>query len=464
MENNNAKRRSTDLLSGPILLNLSRLAIPIMATGFVQTAYSLTDMAWIGLVGSRATAAVGAAGMFTWLASGLVTIPKMGGQIELAQSVGAGNEEHAGNYLRAALKLTIGLILIFSVLAVIFTPQMIGFIGLNDSTTILMAESYNRIACGLYIFQALNLTFTGIYTALGDSRTPFLANCVGLVGNMIFDPLLILGIGPFPELRVEGAAIATVGAQAVVTLIFILKRKQSDYAILRRIGLLSRVKGRYYIRITKMGLPAALQDTFYSFVGMMLTRMVSAFGDDIVAVQKVGANIEQIAWMTGQGFGAAVNAFIAQNFGAGRIDRVKGCYIAAVKLMIAWGIIATGILYFGSGPLYRIFLHEQELIPLGANYMRIIAYGELFVCIELMTNGALSGLGHTGICSLICMSLTGIRIPVGYFLSSTSLGVDGIWWAYTVTSIAKGVVYTAVILAILKKLMKRYRRSRELPA
>ena len=92
----------------------------------------------------------------------------------------------------------------------------------------------------------------------------------------------------------------------------------------------------------------------------------------------------------GQGFGAAVNAFIAQNFGAGRIDRVKGCYIAAVKLMIAWGIIATGILYFGSGPLYRIFLHEEELIPLGANYMRIIAYGELFVCIELMTNGALS--------------------------------------------------------------------------
>ena len=459
MENENVKRRSTDLLSGPILLNLSRLAIPIMATGFVQTAYSLTDMAWIGLVGSRATAAVGAAGMFTWLASGLVTIPKMGGQIELAQSIGAGNEERAGSFLRASLKLTVGLMLIFSLLALIFTPQMIGFIGLNDAVTIGMAESYNRIACGLYVFQALNLTFTGIYTALGDSRTPFLANCVGLLGNMVFDPLLILGVGPFPELGVEGAAIATVGAQAVVTAIFILKRKQSDYAILRRIGIFERVNRKYYIRITRMGLPAALQDTFYSFVGMMLTRMVSSFGDDIVAVQKVGANIEQIAWMTGQGFGAAVNAFIAQNYGAGRMDRVKGCYLAAVKLMIVWGIIASGILYFGSGPLYRIFLHEEELIPLGANYMQIIAYGELFVCIEIMTNGALSGLGHTGLCSLICMSLTGIRIPLGYLLSGSSLGVDGIWWTYTVTSIAKGVVYTIVILVVLKRLMKRYRAA-----
>lgn len=460
MGNENVKRRSTDLLQGPILLNLSRLAIPIMATGFVQTAYSLTDMAWIGLVGSRATAAVGAAGMFTWLASGLVTIPKMGGQIELAQSIGAANEERAGSFLRASLKLTVVLTLIFSLLAIIFTPQMIDFIALNDAETIAMAESYNRIACGLYIFQALNLTFTGIYTALGDSKTPFQANCVGLVGNMVFDPLLILGIGPFPRLEVEGAAIATVGAQAVVTLIFILKRKGSDYAILRHIGILKKVGRRYYIRIIKMGLPAALQDTFYSFVGMMLTRMVSAFGDDIVAVQKVGANIEQIAWMTGQGFGAAVNAFIAQNYGAGRIDRVKDCYIAAVKLMLCWGIIASGILYFGSGPLYRIFLHEEELIPLGANYMQIIAYGELFVCIEIMTNGALSGLGHTGLCSLLCMSLTGIRIPLAFVLSHTAMGVDGIWWTYTITSIAKGIAYTIAILIILKKLMNIWRRHK----
>lgn len=449
-------RKSTDLLNGPILINLARLAIPIMATGFVQTAYSLTDMAWIGFIGSHATAAVGASGMFTWFAFGLILIAKMGGQIELAQSIGAGNEENAGSYLRASLKLTILLTAIFSSAALIFTPQMISFLGLSDRDTLSMAETYNRITCGLFIFQALNSTFTGIYTALGDSRTPLLANCVGLIGNMIFDPILILGIGPFPRLEVAGAAIATVGAQAVVTLIFIIKRKQSDYEILRHIGILQRVRSQFYVRITRVGLPAAIQEVFYSFVGMTLTRMVTAWGDDIVAVQKVGANIEQIAWMTGQGFGSAVNAFIAQNFGASRMDRVKSCYLAALKLMLIWGVIATGILFFGADPLFRIFLHEDRLIPLGVDYMRIISYGELFVCVEIMTNGALSGLGHTGICSLICMSLTGARIPIAWLLTRTSLGVDGIWWAYTVTSMAKGVVYTLVILYILRSLMKRY--------
>ena len=108
------KQRNIDLLHGNILTALTELAVPIMATALVQTAYNLTDMAWIGVVGSEAVAAVGAAGMYTWLSSGLVTIARMGGQVKAAQSIGEGKREEAGLYAGGAIQLTIFFALMFT--------------------------------------------------------------------------------------------------------------------------------------------------------------------------------------------------------------------------------------------------------------------------------------------------------------------------------------------------------------
>ena len=110
----------------------------------------------------------------------------------------------------------------YAVLSLLFTRQMVGFFQLADAEAHAAAMSYTRIACGLIVFSFLTLTLTGIYTAQGDSKTPFLANLVGLATNMILDPVLILGPGIFPRLGVAGAAIATVTAQAIVMSIMIL--------------------------------------------------------------------------------------------------------------------------------------------------------------------------------------------------------------------------------------------------
>ena len=110
----------------------------------------------------------------------------------------------------------------YAVLSLLFTRQMVGFFQLADAEAHTAAMSYTRIACGLIVFSFLTLTLTGIYTAQGDSKTPFLANLVGLAMNMILDPVLILGPGIFPRLGVTGAAIATVTAQAIVMSIMIL--------------------------------------------------------------------------------------------------------------------------------------------------------------------------------------------------------------------------------------------------
>lgn len=449
------KKKQIDLLSGPILPALSKLAVPIMATAFVQMAYNLTDMAWIGFLGSNAVAAVGAAGMFTWLAQGVMNIAKMGGQVMVAQSIGAGKEEEARAYLRASIQLTVTLALLYAFICLIFAKPFIGFFKLSNPETVEQAEIYFRIVCGLIVFAFMNQTLTGLYTSVGDSKTPFLANCVGLVGNMIFDPLLIFGVGPFPQMGVAGAAVATVSAQAVVTIVLLLLRKRSHSPVFEHMQLQKRAAVRQFKTIIRIGLPASVQTMVYCAISMVLTRMVSAWGDAAIAVQRVGSQIESLGWMTGEGFGAAVNAFIAQNYGARRIDRVKESYKASLVLMFIWGAFTTCVLYFGAGPLFSLFIHEADIIPEGINYLRIISYGEMPMCLELMTVGALSGLGRTGICSVISMTLTGSRIPIALFLSTTALALSGIWWAFTVSSIAKGIVFTIAFLIILKGIERR---------
>lgn len=444
-------KRHIDLLHGRIFPSLTGLALPIMATSLVQTAYSLTDMAWIGRVGSSAVAAVGAAGMYTWLSSGIVMLARMGGQIKVAHSLGEGSTEDAVEYGRGALQLTIVLALLFAVITNAFAPQLIGFFDLSSDRIVQDAQNYLRITCGLILFSFLNQTLTGLFTAIGDSRTPFLANFTGLAMNMVLDPVLIFGIGPFPRMEAVGAAAATVTAQAVVTLVMVIRALQ-DTVLFDKIRLLKPVSWEYLRVMTLLGIPSAAQNMLYTGISMVLTRMVVSWGDTAIAVQRVGGQVEGISWMTAEGFGSAINAFTGQNYGAKYYDRVKKGYMISLAVIGAWGIMTSCLLIFGAEPIFRLFIREPEVVPAGVSYLVIIGIGQMFMCEELVTGGALQGLGKTMSCSVITILFTAARIPLAYVLSSTSMGLNGIWWALTITSIVKGIVFVGYYLWTLKDL------------
>ena len=213
--------KTIDLLHGKIMRSLCILAVPIVMTYFIQMAYNFIDMIWIGRLGSGAVAGVGVAGMFTWFSNGLVMMAKMGGQVKIGHCLGAGDDDDARRYLGAALKLGIVFALFFGIGINILAHSLIGFFHLSSPAVIHDAVLYLRITCGLVIFTFMNQIFTSSFNVYGDSRTPFIMNTCGLVSNVIADPLLIFGIGPFPALGVAGAAVATVFAQMFVFILFI---------------------------------------------------------------------------------------------------------------------------------------------------------------------------------------------------------------------------------------------------
>lgn len=440
-----------NLTKGPILKTLTKLAIPIMASSFLATLYNITDMAWIGLLGSKAVAGVGVGGMFTWLSQGLAAMARMGGQVQVAQCIGRGDKSRAHGFAQAAVQLAFFMGLAYAVVSLIFTHQMVDFFHLTDPEAYEAAIAYTKVACGLIVFSFLTLTLTGLYTAQGDSKTPFLANLIGLAVNMVLDPVLILGPGPFPKLGVLGAAIATVTAQAIVMSIMVIgvavKKKEN---VLKAINLFAKIPGEYLKGICKIGIPTAIQGMAYCAISMILTRMVSIYGAEAIATQRVGGQIESVSWNTADGFAAALNAFVAQNYGARKMDRVKKGYKASLCTVGIWGILITLMFIFFPKPIASIFFHEPKAIATAVGYLIIIGFSEAFMCIELTTIGALSGLGKTRLCSIISTLLTGARIPLALILGGI-MGLNGIWWAISMTSIIKGIIFTCTFFRITRK-------------
>ena len=428
-----------NLTKGPILKTLTKLAIPIMASSFLGTLYNITDMAWIGLLGSKAVAGIGVGGMFTWLSQGFASMARMGGQVQVAQCVGRGDKEKAHGYAQAAVQLATVMGLVYALVVLIFTKQMIGFFKLEDPEAYAAAFVYTKIACGLIVFSFLSVTLTGIYTAQGDSKTPFYANLIGLATNMI------LGPGPLPKLGAAGGAIATVTAQFIVMSIMILGIvKQKKENVLKGITLFAKIPAEYLNGICKIGIPTAIQGMAYCVISMVITRMVSAFGAEAIATQRVGGQIESISWNTADGFATALNAFIAQNYGAGEMGRVKKGYRASQWTVGIWGIFITLLFVCVPRPIANIFFHEPKAIATAVDYLIIVGFSEAFLCIETTTVGALSGLGRTHLCSVISIIFTSARIPLAIILGGTSLGLNGIWWALSSTSIVKGVLFVIV--------------------
>ena len=439
--------KKINLLEGPIFSSLMKLALPIMGTSLIQMAYNLTDMIWIGRIGANAVAAVGSAGMYMWLSNGISTLAKMGGQVRVGQSIGSQNKKDAAHYASATIQLGIIFGVIYGMITLLFHSQMIGFFHLTSPDVIKDAEIYLIITCGFVVINFVNQIFTSLMTAIGNSHHPFVATAIGLVINIVLDPLLIFGL----HMGVMGAAIATVIAQAIV-LILMLYYAKKDKILFDEMRVMQKNTSSIFMKIIKIGFPTGIQSMCFTFISMVIARFIAGYGDVAIAVQKVGSQIESISWMSAEGFGNALNAFVAQNYGAENIERVKKGTFSALKTCMIWGVFTTLVLLIFPQFIFQIFISEKDVIPLGIDYLQILAFSQLFMCIESTLAGALNGLGKTFIPSSVSIVLTVARIPLVMILSTTFLALNGIWWSISISSIAKGVVIAICYSRVMKKI------------
>ena len=132
----------------------------------------------------------------------------------------------------------------------------------------------------------------------------------------------------------------------------------------------------------------------FSAISMVLARMIAGWGDGAIAVQKVGSQIESISWMSAEGYAAALNSFIAQNYGARQMQRIiKGFHIS-VAVLVGWGIFTSLLLIVFPQYIFQIFISEADIIPMGIDYLRILGLSQAFMCLEYAAAGTFNGLGR----------------------------------------------------------------------
>lgn len=446
--------KRVNLLEGNVFKALINLALPIMGTSLIQMAYNMIDMIWIGRLGSAEVAAVGTAGFYMWMAIGIILISKIGGQVKVAQLFGEGDILQAKKYVKSTLQLILTLAVLYSLIIITQADILIKFFNINDKYVFNKAVTYLTIIGYGIVFSFVNQAMTGIITGTGNSKTPFIITTVGLIFNIVLDPILIFGIGPFPTLGVKGAALATIISQGLVSLFYIVYTTKDDL-IFSNIKLFSRPDLQYIIDIAKIGFPAAVQSILFTFISMLIARIIAAWGPVAIAVQKVGSQVEAISYMSSDGFSSALNSFIGQNYGAKKYDRVKKGYFTALKTISGLGVFTTFLLVVFPGTIFRIFIPDPDVTSFGIAYLRILGASQLFMCVEIITHGAFAGYGKTIPPSVIGITFNSLRIPLALLLSSTILGLNGVWWSISITSFLKGIVLVSwFIYFINKKNMK----------
>ena len=435
-----------NLTEGPILRQLFMLAMPIMATSFIQMAYSLTDMAWVGRLGSEAIAAVGSVGLLTWMTTSLALLNKVGSEVSVGQAIGMKDETAARSFATHNLTLSLIVSVAWAFILFTFAPLIIRFYELEPHIAA-NAINYLRIVSTAFPFVFMSAAFTGIFNAGGRSKIPFTINGIGLVANMILDPLFIFVF----DWKTDGAALATWLAQACVFGLFIyqLKVKKILWEDFRFFGKLKKV---YTTRIIKIGLPVATLNTLFAFVNMFLGRTASTVGGHIgLMAMTTSGQIEAITWNTSQGFSTALSAFVAQNYAVRKISRVMKALKSTLYMTLVFGIFCSLLFIFYGNNIFAIFVPEREAYEAGGLALRIDGYSQLFMMLEIVIQGVFYGMGRTIPPAIISISCNYLRIPMAMLFVSFGWGLPGIWWTICLTSILKGIIILIWFLCIKKK-------------
>jgi len=445
--------RIQDLTSGPIFSSLLKLALPLMGTSFVQMSYNLMAMFWVGRLGSEAEAAIGAIGMLLWLTASVAILTMIGSEVSVGQAIGAKKYKRALNFASHTTTVAVSLGILWASFYFIFAPQILLFFKLPDNITD-EAVTYLRILAICIPFYFMSYSFSGIYNGAGRSFTPFKINASGLLLNMIIDPFLIFGIGPFPEMGLHGAAVGTVIAQLYVCTFFVCQIKIGQ-GIIGRFPFFIRPCKLYLIHIFKLGTPVSVMNSIHAVINMSLARVASVYGGHIgLMTQTTGGQIEGVTWTTSQGFSTALSAFLAQNYAARKIERGKKAYLYAIRLMLALGVIVSIVFVLFGGTIFGVIIPEEAAIRSGAEYLAIMGLVQVFMMLELTTQGMFNGVGRTLPPAIINITFNAARIPLAYILAE-QMGIIGVWWAMAISTVCKGTILPLWFSVIYRRLNKK---------
>lgn len=372
---------------------------PILMSNLVQQSYSIVDAIIIGnFAGKESLAAIDAPLAYIRLLISTFIALSSGGGIVISQAFGKKDWSGIKNNISILLNLSLFGGIILTGIGIIFAPKFLR-IMLVPEDIFNLSLVYLRVYFSGTVFVFLYNIISGILQAMGDSKNPFIYLTISSILNIFLDIVFVA----YFKMGTLGAALATIMSQGVATvLIFYRLLKYKDFFLFKIFNY--RRDKEYLIQIFILGLPMAMQAIIFSIANMFMQREINSFGTLAIAGWSISGKADFLIWNTAESLGLSVTTFVAQNYGANKLKRVKRSVLYAFFLGTILFIIFSSTLYIYIDYISALFTQDKDAIDMTVFLMRIIAPFYIFYMFSEVFGGAVRGMGNTFypmLCSLV---------------------------------------------------------------
>ncbi|MFA5069328.1 MAG: MATE family efflux transporter [Candidatus Omnitrophota bacterium] len=435
------------LVKDKVFSTITRMALPMLAGTFAMNAYHLVDTWFVSRLGTNALAAMSFTFPVVMLLAFIMRGLGTGAMAVVAHALGRGKQKTAARITTHAAFLSSSVALALTITGLFTIKPVFMRLGAEGHVFVLTQQYMSIWYYGL-AFRVLHMMFADIIIGTGHTKAVSFLMVFGTVLNFILDPVMIFGLCGFPRMGISGAALATVISETLILVAAFLFIHKRYHLILFTSHSLGRVVSSWR-RILYIGIPTTLSSVLVPLSAMIVIKIVAGFGQAAVAAVGVASRIEMFAFMIPMSVGMSLVPFIAQNYGAGRFDRIKSVRKGTMLFALGFGFIIALVFLIIARPLGKLFSSDSEVINILVCYINVTCFGYGFLEVHRYATFCFTGIHRP----FFAASLTAIRvvvlmIPLVYF-GARFFGIYGVFWGRLLSDIlsaATGIIWTGAII------------------
>ncbi|MGP1529044.1 MAG: MATE family efflux transporter [Treponema sp.] len=437
----------------PILALIINMSLPMMFSMFIMALYNIVDSIFVAKIGENALTAVSLAFPVQNLMISFAVGTGVGVNALLSRRLGQGNQHDVNKTAMTGVFLALCNYVIFLIIGLMFMRLYLASQGVSD-TIIVYGEEYLTVVFFMSFAAFLGITFDRLLQSTGHTIYTMYSQLSGVVFNIVFDPLLIFGIGPFPKMGIRGAALATVLGHTLGLLVSIFFNLKKNHEINFKIKNIIP-EARIIAEIYKVGIPSILLSSITSVTTYFINIILAGFSSSAIAVYGVYFKLNSFIFMPVFGLNNGIVPIIAYNYGAKQklriITTIKDALILALGLML----LGTAIFELFPSQLLSLFDASEAMLSIGVPAMRIIACSFVGAAIGITLSSVFQAFGN----AVYSMIATFVRqlvvlLPVSYLLSLSG-NINTIWWSYLIAEVVSVLMCLFFMHRIYKKKIAR---------
>ena len=414
-----------------ILPLIAAMSLPMVISMAVNALYNIVDSYFVAKISDDAMTALSLVFPIQNMVNAIAIGFGIGVNACIAFFLGAEKKDKADMSASWGVLLSLLHGILLAVVCIAVMPAFLRIFTKEENILNLAISYSNRV----FLFAAavnVGICYEKIFQAVGKMRVSMFSMMAGCVANIILDPLMIFGIGPFPAMGIQGAAYATGIGQCLTLAVYLLLFWLRPIPVKVQLGYLKK-EGTLIGRLYRIGVPATLNTALPSVQISVLNQILSGFSGQYVLVLGIYYKLQTFIYLSANGIIQGIRPLVGFNAGAGEKKRVQDIFRTSLFLIMGIMIVGTVIAWVCPVQLFSLFARDAEAIRMGAGALRIISIGFGISSVSVTCSGVLEGLGK-GTASL-WISLTRyivLMLPLA-FLFSRIFGAGGVWYAFAVT-------------------------------